>query len=54
MKCPRCQGKTRVTKTYPHVGVTVRRRLCISCGYSFITAEREERPGRKHTTQEAH
>lgn len=43
MKCPRCQGKTRVTHTSGAVGIVVRYRLCMTCGHSFRTAEREEK-----------
>jgi transcriptional regulator NrdR family protein len=35
MICPKCQGKTRVYRTF----AAVRERLCLNCGLKFVTEE---------------
>lgn len=43
MKCPKCEGVTRVTTTYQNKGNTTRRRReCTVCTYRFTTRESAE------------
>jgi transcriptional regulator NrdR family protein len=35
MNCPKCQGKTKVFRTFD----AVRQRLCLGCGFKFVTEE---------------
>lgn len=43
MKCPKCEGVTRVTTTYQNKGNTTRRRReCTVCSYRFTTRETAE------------
>ncbi len=39
MKCPLCQGKTRVLETRKADNFIKRRRECKECGYRFRTIE---------------
>lgn len=51
MKCPVCNGPTRVYDTKLRNGTVRRRRMCRSprCGYKFLTRERLL-PGAGHYT----
>lgn len=43
MKCPKCgHEKQSVYDTRPFGEETYRRRLCLGCGYKFITFERAQ------------
>lgn len=43
MKCPKCEGVTRVTTTYQNkANTTRRRRECTVCAYRFTTRESAE------------
>jgi Zn ribbon nucleic-acid-binding protein len=33
--CPKCKGKTKVTRTFD----SVRQRVCLGCGFRFVTEE---------------
>jgi Zn ribbon nucleic-acid-binding protein len=35
MMCPKCKGKTKVTRTFD----SVRQRVCLGCGFKFVTEE---------------
>jgi hypothetical protein len=35
MSCPKCQGKTKIYRTFD----AVRQRLCLGCGFKFVTEE---------------
>lgn len=39
MTCPKCQGKTIVTRTDQWSGLTVRYRRCIICGHTGVSVE---------------
>jgi hypothetical protein len=41
MLCPECQGKTKVFDSREIEGGTWRRRRCVTCGFSFTTAEQQ-------------
>lgn len=53
MKCPNCHNKTKVMHTAASVGIVTRYRLCMTCGYSFRTIEREEKYERFKSHSEA-
>lgn len=43
MKCPKCKSeRSKVYDTRPFGEETYRRRLCLGCGFSFVTYERYE------------
>lgn len=45
MKCPKCEGVTRVTTTYQNkANTTRRRRECAVCAHRFTTRESAEAP----------
>lgn len=46
MKCPKCDGKTKVTDTVPNEAEheIYRRRLCLECGHKFYSVEFETEP----------
>lgn len=43
MKCPRCNGKTKVMRTRVEGRKVIRERGCKDCGYRFDTKEEQAR-----------
>lgn len=41
MKCPECEGKTKVVDSGEYIGLRIRRRNCLICKHSFYTVEEE-------------
>ena len=41
MKCPKCKGKTYVTKTFFKDNKTIRYRKCSECKHTFQSTEME-------------
>jgi transcriptional regulator NrdR family protein len=39
MRCPRCQGDSRVYDTQEAGPLRLRRRVCERCGHRFLTSE---------------
>lgn len=39
MKCPKCQAKTKVIRTFNLPSIKIRTRKCTDCGYEFETKE---------------
>lgn len=55
--CPICGGVTRVRGSYGDCETTYRRHICVDCGHSTYTEERERKEARWEYTKarsEAH
>jgi transcriptional regulator NrdR family protein len=39
MQCPKCDGDSRIRKTWPSCDSSIRQRECLKCGYRWTTVE---------------